>query len=36
MPKFDARFNGKSPHPLDHFTFLGHRFTDMASKSVGS
>jgi hypothetical protein len=34
MPKFDARFSGKSPHPLDYFTFLGHSAGGMVVKAI--
>jgi pimeloyl-ACP methyl ester carboxylesterase len=34
MPKFDARFAGMTPHPLDHFTFLGHSAGGMVIKAM--
>ena len=34
MPRFDARFAGMTPHPLDHFTFLGHSAGGMVIKAM--
>jgi hypothetical protein len=34
LPKFDGYFSGKSPHPLDHFTFLGHSAGGMVVKAI--
>lgn len=34
LPMFDARFGGKTPHPLDHFTFLGHSAGGMVVKAI--
>lgn len=34
LPMFDARFSGKTPHPLDHFTFLGHSAGGMVVKAM--
>jgi len=33
MPKFDARFTG-TPHPLDHFSFVGHSAGGMVIKAM--
>src|ERR1700752_760795 len=34
LPIFDDRFSGKTPHPLDHFTFLGHSAGGMVVKAM--
>ncbi len=34
MPKFDARFAGMTPHPLDHFSFVGHSAGGMVVKAM--
>jgi pimeloyl-ACP methyl ester carboxylesterase len=34
LPMFDARFSGMTPHPLDHFTFLGHSAGGMVVKAM--
>lgn len=34
LPMFDARFSGKTPHPLDYFAFLGHSAGGMVVKAM--
>jgi hypothetical protein len=34
LPMFDARFGGQTPHPLDHFTLLGHSAGGMVVKAI--
>ena len=34
LPMFDARFGGQSPHPLDHFTLVGHSAGGMVVKAI--
>ncbi len=34
LPMFDARFGGQTPHPLDHFTFVGHSAGGMVIKAI--
>ena len=34
LPMFDARFGGQTPHPLDHFTLIGHSAGGMVVKAI--
>jgi hypothetical protein len=34
LPMFDARFSGQTPHPLDHFSFVGHSAGGMVVKAI--
>jgi hypothetical protein len=34
LPMFDARFGGHTPHPLDHFTLVGHSAGGMVIKAI--
>jgi hypothetical protein len=34
LPRFDARFGGHTPHPLDHFTLVGHSAGGMVVKAI--
>lgn len=34
LPMFDARFGGQTPHPLDHFSFVGHSAGGMVIKAI--
>ena len=34
LPMFDARFGGRTPHPLDHFAFVGHSAGGMVVKAI--
>jgi pimeloyl-ACP methyl ester carboxylesterase len=34
LPMFDARFGGQTPHPLDHFTLVGHSAGGMVVKAI--
>jgi pimeloyl-ACP methyl ester carboxylesterase len=34
LPMFDTRFGGQTPHPLDHFSFVGHSAGGMVVKAI--